>query len=57
MYLFDPWFGILLLEDDTTEQIAQPARAELRRSNRYVGLVCAGITLLIGAVGMCMLNA
>lgn len=57
MYLFDPWFGILLLEDDTTEQIAQPALAELRRSNRYVGLVCAGITLLIGAVGMCMLNA
>ncbi len=56
MYFFDPWFGVVLLRDDMDMQAAHPTAAALHRVDRYLGLVCAGIVVLMTAVGACILN-
>jgi len=57
MYFFDPWFGVVFPQNGVDMQTPEPTPAMPPRANRSVGLVCAGIAVLISAIGACILNA
>jgi hypothetical protein len=56
MYFFDPWFGIVFLQNDADIRAGQPTAEELRNVDRYLRVICAGIVLLMSIVGGCILE-